>query len=111
LQLTLIVVSSLPLQTKTLLVALSNITNMEYFLSNVRPTVVMSLETVACGAVLVQHRGPNAGNGMLYGLVAVSLILPTLSSMLVSTQALFVVLQHPLSLALTTEWHVEETRS
>jgi len=106
-QLTLIVVSSLPLQTKTLLVALSNITNKEYLLSNVGPTVVMSLETVACGAVLVQHHGPNADSGMLYGLVAFSLILPTLSSMLVSTQALFMVLQHPPSQAFTTASHVE----
>jgi len=106
-QLTLIVLSSLPLQAKTLLVALSNVTNKEYLLSNVGPTLVLSLQTVACGAVLVQHHGPNAGSSMLYGLVAFSLILPTLSSMLVSTQALFVFLQHPLPLAFDTGSHVE----
>jgi len=92
LEITVVCVSSLPLQTKTLLVKFSNITNPEYLMANVAPTLVLSFKNVVCGALLAGNPTPKtiATLGLV---IAVSLLLPTLSTVAVSSKAIFVALR------------------
>jgi len=91
-EITVVSVSSLPLQTKTLLVKFSNITNGEYLLANVAPTLLLSFKNVVCGALLAGNPTPRtmATLGLVIG---VSLLLPTLSTIAVSSKTIFVALR------------------
>jgi hypothetical protein len=90
-EITVVSVSSLPLQTKTLLVKFSNITNREYLLANIAPTLVLSFKNVICGALLAGNPTPRtiATLGLV---ISVSLLLPTLSTLAVSSKSIFVAL-------------------
>ena len=54
LQLSVVSASLLPLHTKSLIVKFSNVTRVEYMRENVFSTVLLSLQNVACGALLAQ---------------------------------------------------------
>lgn len=86
-------VSSLPLQTKTLLVKFSDVTRWEYMSSNLGPTLVLSMKNVACGALLAMAPTPNtvATIGLIVG---ISLVLPTVSTILVSSQTILLLLKN-----------------
>jgi len=86
-------VSSLPLQTKTLLVKYSDVSRWEYMSANLGPTLVLSLKNVACGALLAAAPTPStvATIGLI---VAISLVLPTVSTILVSSQTILLLLKN-----------------
>ena len=91
-QISVVCVSSLPLQTKTLLVKYSDITDWEYLCSNIGPTLLLTLKNVVCGALLAE--APTPKNIAIIGfIVALTLMLPTLSTILVSSQTIFVLLK------------------
>jgi len=93
LQVSAVCFSGLPLQTKTLMVSFSDITNYEYFMSSAGATLILSLKNTACGALLAQHPSPKTV-AILSGLVAFSLLLSALVTFLISSQTLFLVLKN-----------------
>ena len=91
-QISVVCISSLPLQTKTLLVKYSDITDLEYLCSNFGPTLLLTLKNVVCGALLADAPTPK-NIAIISFIVAFTLVLPTLSTILVSSQTIFVLLK------------------
>jgi len=91
LQISAVCFSGLPLQTKTMLVSYSDVSKYEYFGPSVVVIFVLSLKNVACGAVLADEPSPRT-IAVVAGCIAFLLVLSTLTTVIVSSQTLFVVL-------------------
>lgn len=92
LEMTVVCISSLPLQTKTLTVAFSDITNTEYLYLNIGPTMLLSFKNVLCGGLLASHPTPQT-LVVLSSALALSPLIPTISTVLVSSKSLLFVIQ------------------
>ena len=77
--------------TKTMLVSYSDVSKYEYFRPSVVVIFILSLKNVACGAVLADKPSPRT-IAVVAGCIAFLLVLSTLTTMIVSSQTLFVVL-------------------
>ena len=91
LQLSAVCFSGLPLQTKTMLVSCSDVSKYEYFAPSVVVIFILSLKNVACGAILADEPSPRT-IAVVAGCIAFLLVLSTLTTLIVSSQTLFVVL-------------------
>jgi len=92
--LVIISMSSFPLQVTGALVKFGDVTVREYMTANVLVTLVTSVKSVVCGAILATS--PSAAEVLgVSTVVAFSSALPSMCTMYVSSQTLFLVMRRP----------------
>ena len=95
--------SSFPLQAKTLMVRFSDIKKMEYMWAIIGHTMLLGITNVGCGAMLAHSPTPRTLHAIEW-LVAISAAVPTLSTILVSSQTVFFALRNG-ERRLQHDWH------
>lgn len=94
--------SSLPLQASAALVQFGDVSVAEFMSANALVTVVLSMKNIVCGSVLAT--GPSADVMLLLAvLLSVSTVLPTISTLYVSSQTLFAALREHAGTAVARE--------